>query len=63
MVCGEPTVPGTMLPPASGTPLPQLLHVLTGAHGWHPGALHGRMAAGAATRGGIAPLGVKPGGR
>ncbi len=55
MVCGEPTVLGTMLLPASGTPLPQLLHVFTGAHGWHPGALHGCMAAGAATRGGIAP--------
>ena len=49
MVCGEPTVPGTMLLPASGIPLPQLLHVLTGVHGWHPGALHGRIAAGAAT--------------
>ena len=49
MVFCEPTVPGTMLLPASGIPLPQLLHVLTGAHGWHPGALHGRIAAGAAT--------------
>ena len=63
MVCGEPTVSGIMLPPASGTPLPHVLHVLTGAHGWHPGALHGLIAAGATAGGGIAPLGVKPGGR
>ena len=49
MVCGESTVPGTMLLPASGIPLPQLLHAFTGAQGWHPGALHGRMVAGAAT--------------
>ena len=56
-------VEGIILLPAIWTPPLHVLHGLTDAHGWHPGALQGLIAAGAATRGGIAPFGVKPGGR
>jgi len=68
IVCGELTAVGIMVEgimpfPATGTPPPHVLHGFTDAHGWHPGALQGCIVAGAAIRGGIAPLGVKPGGR
>ena len=45
-------VEGIMLLPPTGTPPPQVLHGLTDAHGWHPGALQGCIVAGAAARGG-----------
>ena len=52
-----------IMPPAIGTPPPHELHGSTIPQGGQAGALQGRIAAGAAIGGGIAPAGVKPGGR